>query len=61
MRGLVARYACEKHSSPTQQLLFRKILKRYDEKEVALTISLRKTQLLEAQIEATRKITRKRV
>jgi hypothetical protein len=48
MRGLVARYAHLKHSSPTQRLLFRKILKGYDQKDVALTMSSRKKQLLEA-------------
>jgi hypothetical protein len=39
LRALLHIYSSQKHSSPTQQRLFRKILKGYDEKEFDLTIS----------------------
>lgn len=61
MRGLVAHYARQKHSSPTQRVLFRKILKAYDQKAVELTMTSQKDQPLEAQFEASRKVTRKNV
>lgn len=61
MRGLVARYVRQKHSSPTQRLLFRKLLKGYDEKEHQLTMTSQKTEALEAQVEATKKTKRKKV
>jgi hypothetical protein len=61
LRGLVARYTRQKHSSPTQRLLFRKLVKGYDEKIVELTMTSQKNKELEAQIEASRKVPRKKV
>ena len=61
LRGLVTRYVRQKHSSPTQRILFRKILKGYDQKEVELKMTSQKNRSLEAQIEATRTVTRKKV
>ena len=61
LRGIVAKYAHKKHSSPTQRLLFRKILKSWDQKDVELTISSQKNRELERQIKASRAVQRKKV
>jgi hypothetical protein len=46
---------------PTQRYLFRKILKRWEQKDIDLAIASRKNQELEAKIEASRKVRRKKV
>jgi 4-hydroxybenzoate polyprenyltransferase len=61
LRSLVHLYAREKHSSPTQRELFRKIIKAYDQKEFDLTMSSRKNEELTSQIEASRAFRKKKV
>jgi ABC-type phosphate transport system auxiliary subunit len=61
VRRLVADYEHEKHSSPTQRRLLKRIIKAYDEKETALTMASKRIEDLTAQIEASRKLKRKKV
>jgi len=61
LRGIVARYTHERHSSPTQRLLSRKVLKSWDQKDVDLTMASQKAWELDCQIEARRTVKRKKV
>jgi hypothetical protein len=58
---MIAPYARQRHSSPTQRHLFRKILKSWDQKDTQLVMSTQKNRQLERQIEASRSVRRKRV
>ena len=55
------KYTRQKRSSPTQRLLFGKILKSWDKNNVDLAMSSQKNQELERQIEASRTVRRKKV
>jgi len=61
LRQMVAIFECRGHFSPTTRLFLRKICKSWDKKDTQLTLSSRRNEELEARIEASRKVTRKKV
>ena len=61
IRAMLANYNLQKHSISTQQILFRKVSKAYDEKDWQLESVLRENQKLKDQLEATAPTKRRRV